>query len=387
MDRFQLTPDAIPLLLELATPIERDEAIARVAKDRGIPVARLREIFDALVNCDVVTGSSHTRQTSALSFGFGRLTDHRAMLADHARVIAFRDALDAVVREGDTVVDVGSGSGILSFFAARAGAKAIYGLESERIIDDARQLARDNGLDDRVTFVEGDAASFASPTPADVVVGEWIGMCVFDEWRHFEAFARVRDACLRPGGAVVPSRLHVFMVPVEDSRLYVEAGPGFWQRPLLGLDVRLGHRRFVEQPRLAVARVSRSSFLGDPREILDLDCSTAHAGSYFFETSWKMPCTRDAMCHGYSGWFVLDLAPGIGLDTSPFSPQTTWHQMYFPLEAFFIRAGDELATHVKTEPSEGTGAPALTLSLELRRGAEIVHRAAVTYPVGDPRPF
>mgnify|MGYP006317027487 CR=1 FL=1 len=48
---------------------------------------------------------------------------HRLMLDDEVRIDAFASALAKVIRPGDTVVDVGTGTGVLAFLAKKAGAK------------------------------------------------------------------------------------------------------------------------------------------------------------------------------------------------------------------------------------------------------------------------
>ena len=69
---------------------------------------------------------------------------HRRMLNDRIRTEAFRDAIEKVVKPGDVVVDVGAGTGILSLFAARAGAARVYAIERSPTIEQAKAIARAN---------------------------------------------------------------------------------------------------------------------------------------------------------------------------------------------------------------------------------------------------
>src|SRR5205809_5851246 len=65
------------------------------------------------------------------------------------------DALE--IRPGDTVIDVGCGSGVLAFVAAKLGAAKVYGVDlSQRAVDAARDNARRLGLDHLSEFRAGD---------------------------------------------------------------------------------------------------------------------------------------------------------------------------------------------------------------------------------------
>ena len=104
-------------------------------------------------------------------------------LKDEARTLAFREAIRAVVRSGDVVVDVGAGSGILSFFAAEAGASKVYAVEIDPVSAAAlrRSVELNPAVADRISVVEGDAAMVDLPRHADVVVAEIIETGLLDE--------------------------------------------------------------------------------------------------------------------------------------------------------------------------------------------------------------
>ena len=81
---------------------------------------------------------------------------HRTMICDRVRTEAFRRAIDSVVRPGDVVLDVGAGSGILSLFAARAGAARVYAVERTTVAVLAQELAAANGVAEIVQVIHGD---------------------------------------------------------------------------------------------------------------------------------------------------------------------------------------------------------------------------------------
>ena len=103
-------------------------------------------------------------------------------LVDRKRTLAFRAAIEAAVGSGDIVVDVGSGTGILSLFAASAGAAQVHAVEVDPVLARClRETVRANGLTDVITVVEGDALTADLPRNVDVVIGELIETGLLDE--------------------------------------------------------------------------------------------------------------------------------------------------------------------------------------------------------------
>jgi SAM-dependent methyltransferase len=147
---------------------------------------------------------------------------HRTMIRDRVRTEAFRRAIDSVVRPGDIVLDVGAGSGILSLFAARAGAARVYAVEQTSIAVLAQQLAAANGVANGVAeivqVIQGDILEIEPPERVDVVVSEWLGGFGIDEGMLVPVTA-ARDRWLKPGGTMIPGSVTAWAALVHDRYL------------------------------------------------------------------------------------------------------------------------------------------------------------------------
>jgi predicted RNA methylase len=125
------------------------------------------------------------------------------MIRDRVRTEAFRRAIESVVRPGDVVLDVGAGSGILSLFAARAGAACVYAVERTTVAAVAQGLAAANGVAEIVQVFHGDVREIELPGRVDVIVSEWLGGFGIDEGMLGPVIA-ARDRWLKPGGVMIP---------------------------------------------------------------------------------------------------------------------------------------------------------------------------------------
>lgn len=132
-------------------------------------------------------------------------------LKDEKRTIAFREAIRRVVKPGDVVVDVGAGSGILSFFAVEAGAKKVYAVEFEPLL--AKMLRKSivmNGLSEKVQVVEANILTAELPTSVDVVIAEIIDTGLIDEMQLLAMNSLRKRGIITSTTRLLPSKYHTF---------------------------------------------------------------------------------------------------------------------------------------------------------------------------------
>ena len=268
-------------------------------------------------------------------YGYARPEIHRTMLLDAVRTDAFREAIKEVVRPGETVIDMGAGSGVLCMFAAEAGAREVHGIECSAIYDSARRVLDLNGWSS-VQLHQGDAETLDLPVRADVIVSEWLGYFVYADGMY-PAFAALRDRCLAPGGRVIPSEVEVCLAPMEDrdprGHAYWYGRPyGFDFAPLLEQEYRFTQIRIVPT----------DSLLAPPQTLHTIDCLRASQQDLQFEQQASFTLTQAGLLDGMCGFFRARLSPQVVLDTAPGAPDTHWQQHVFAVRPVRVEIGDRL---------------------------------------------
>ena len=88
---------------------------------------------------------------------------HQWCISDPVAMSAYREAIRKTVRPGDVVLDLGAGTGILSYVACEAGARKVYAVETSEVIALIPQIAADNGFADRVIVKKGESFDIELP--------------------------------------------------------------------------------------------------------------------------------------------------------------------------------------------------------------------------------
>lgn len=132
----------------------------------------------------------------------------------------FRDAV---------VLDVGCGTGILSLFAARSGAKRVFAVDASDIADKAAKIVKANELEHIITVIRGKVEDIVLPDgvqQVDVVISEWMGYALLYE-SMLDSVLRARDRFLKPQGVMAPSQAKMMLALCDASEVSKER-VDFW---------------------------------------------------------------------------------------------------------------------------------------------------------------
>lgn len=139
------------------------------------------------------------------------------MLLDKPRTESYRDAIigNPSLFTNKYVLDVGSGTGILSIFCAQAGARKVFAVEASNLAVLSRQVIKDNGFENVIEVFQGLVEDFKLPhevEKVDIVVSEWMGFYLLHEGM-LDSVLFARDKFLKPDGLMFPETASIYAAP------------------------------------------------------------------------------------------------------------------------------------------------------------------------------
>ncbi|KAL6984851.1 Protein arginine N-methyltransferase prmt10 [Sarracenia purpurea var. burkii] len=300
------------------------------------------------------------------------LYHQKEMLSDRVRMDAYYNAVFENKHhfDGKTVLDVGTGSGILAIWAGQAGARKVYAVEATKMSEHARELVKANNLQDVIEVIEGSIEDITLPEKVDVIISEWMGYFLLRE-SMFDSVICARDRWLKPTGVMYPSHARMWLAPIRsglgDQKMRdYEGSMDDWfcfsdeTKAYYGVDMSVLTKPFSEEQKKYYLQTSLwnnlhpNQVLGTAAIIKEIDCLTATVNEILnirANVSSSITVEQTRLC-GFAGWFDVHFRgntenPGeheIELTTAPSVDYCThWGQQVFLLHPpIHVSEGDDL---------------------------------------------
>ena len=327
----------------LTQAFERLQAVSTSAQDWINLTSSVLELYRAGVLQDELEP-----RLIASSGGFDAAVLHILMLNDRDRTSRLLTAIRETVQAGDIVLDIGTGTGVLAVAAARTGAAQVYAIEAGGIAGIAKTTFAANGLNDRITLVEGWSTQVELPERADVLVSEILGDEGLGE-SVLEVTLDARKRLLKPDARFVPGKIRILGLPVTvpadklSRYLFTTDATDNWRswygiefKPLVDIS-----RKHPPTIFLKPATTSHWKTLGEPVLLTEIDLTSFSRS--LIETEVVGEVKASGTFNGFTFFFETELSPANWLSTNPdtVSAESSWRNCVQILPApFEVSLGD-----------------------------------------------
>jgi len=329
-------PHGLAVLNIFAQPISMKQALEKLkgllhgAQDWMNLTSTILQLYQAEI---LIEEGQISPSLGTNPYAYDALGIHIAMLNDRQRTAAYLAAIREVVRPGDVVVDLGTGTGVLAIAAAQAGASYVYAIEASRIGKSAQAVFEANGLADKITLVQGWSTQISLPEKADVLISEMIGHEPLGE-QVLEVTLDARQRLLKSNAQLIPGRLKIYGLAVtlpktELQKWKVTPGTLSNWRSWYGIDfsfletVDQVSSAFKIKPHLA----KDWKTLSEPIMLAEIDFQLVN--SLAIDTTTTVTANSDGRLDGILIYFELELSPTTILSTAPTQANEDCHWRSF----------------------------------------------------------
>ncbi|RSH94015.1 hypothetical protein EHS25_006668 [Saitozyma podzolica] len=302
---------------------------------------------------------------------------HEEMLKDQVRTNSYRNAImqNSHLFKGKVVLDVGilvvlhsypglggdmtgtasvgCGTGILSMFASKAGAKLVIGIDMSNILDQAEKIVRANGFtQDQIVLVKGKLEDVELPEKkVDIIISEWMGYFLLYE-SMLDTVLLARDKYLvSPDGLLFPDKATIFLAAIEDQE-YKEEKINFWD-DVYGFDYSCIKDIALREP--LVDCVELRSVVSHPCAIKHIDIRTVQKEDLAFKVPFELKATRNDYVHAFLGWFDISFScchKPVNFSTGPQAKYTHWKQtVFYTPETLTVSEGETIRGMLSCAPN------------------------------------
>jgi len=328
---------------------------------------------------------------------YSQLYHQKQMLTDHIRMAAYHSAIMGNAEncfKDKVVMDIGTGSGILAVWAAKAGARRVYAIEYTDMSKHAKEVMKANNVDHIVTVIKGAVEEIELPDEGfdggqqciDVIVSEWMGYFLLRE-SMLDSIVRARDKFLKPNiGLMFPSHCTMYIAPITDEaernnscQDYSSAMQDWSQfvestKSMYGVDMKVLEKSFDREQKEYFllsskwAELQPNAMLSEAQEVKRLDLATCtiedskgislgdELSKFDFDVSSRDESYDGSPLSGFAGWFTSDfmsrtdsegvnapkLTNAVVLNTGPDAGYTHWGQQVFHLLSSVPVLSDEI---------------------------------------------
>ncbi|XP_052807943.1 protein arginine N-methyltransferase 3-like [Mya arenaria] len=276
---------------------------------------------------------------------YGHFSIHEEMLKDRVRTESYRDCMykNKDVFRDKIVLDVGCGTGILSMFAAQAGAQHVYAVDMAEIIYQAMDIARENNLEDKITFIRGKLEDITLPVgKVDIIISEWMGYFLLFE-SMLDSVLYARNKYLKPGGVVYPDRCNISVAAISDLDLH-NKHVTYWD-DVYGFKMNCMKTCVVREASVDV--INKDKLATTACIVKELDVCTCSVGDLQFTAPFNISVTKETSISAFIGYFDIffhqNCTEKVEFSTGPGATPTHWKQSVFLLDTpMQCHTGDEI---------------------------------------------
>eukprot|EP00210_Caulerpa_lentillifera_P000700 g677.t1 len=288
------------------------------------------------------------RIDSAYFSSYNSVSIHREMLEDKVRVEAYQSAIEnqKELFRGKTVLDVGCGTGILSFFVCRAEAKRVIAIDaSEWATRMTRCIAEENGYlkntnSEQLKVICGKLEDCEDHCEAvDIIISEWMGYALLFE-SMLDTVLYARDKWLKSGGVILPNKANMFIAGASEKALDLD----FW-KDVYGFSMQSVakdlHEEAIRRP--IIRQVAPEHLLTAPVLIKEFNIASMSVQDTNFTSSFRLErknsIQQEDECSAIVLWFSVEFSGdyshqnSVILDTSPSAQPTHWGQTVLALHS------------------------------------------------------